>query len=260
MGRPILAWRALAGLVLAIPALLCARGVLAQTTPPNDRTHPVVERVVFVGVTKAVDKADLAGGLATQASACRSLLLEPFCLLTKSHLVYDTRTLDHLELARDVVRIKVYYYKHGYRETEVDTTVTQAHPHSNRVRVTFRVTEGAPTIVQSLVVLQPDSALSRRSLRHAVLLHAGAPLDLIDLDSTHVRLRDALWDKGYADALVADTITVHDSARTAVVTIKIDPRWVAKVESVSVHGDSALPPRIAKKMITLQPGSIYKRE
>ena len=260
MGRPILAWRALAGLALAIPALSSAGAALAQTTPPNDRTHPVVERVQFVGVTKAVDRADLAGGLATKASGCRSMLLEPFCLLTQSHLVYDTRTLDHLELARDVVRIKVYYYRHGYRETEVDTTVTQAHPHSNRVGVTFRVTEGAPVIVQSIVVLQPDSALSKRTLGHAVLLHAGKPLDLIDLDSTHVRLRDALWDKGYADALVADTITVHDSARTAVVTIKIDPRWVAKVESVSVLGDSVLSPNIAKKMITLRPGSIYKRE
>ena len=69
----------------------------------------------------------MAGGLATKASGCKSLLLQPFCAITKSHLVYDTRTLDHIELARDVVRIKVYYYKRGYRETEVDTTVTRAH-------------------------------------------------------------------------------------------------------------------------------------
>jgi len=259
MGRPAVAWRAHAGLAFAIPVLLCARGLSAQSTPPNDRTHPVVEHVDFAGVTKAVDKADLALGLATQASGCRSLLLEPICLITKSHLVYDTRTLDHVELARDVVRIKVYYYKHGYRETEVDTTVSRAHPHSNRVRVTFRVTEGKPTIVQSIVVLQPGKVLTRGALRRAVLVRAGQPLNLIDLDSSHVRLRDALWDKGHADALVADTITVHDSLRTADVTIKIDPRWVAKVESVTVHGDSVLSPDIAKKMITLQPGNIYKR-
>jgi len=260
MGRPVFAWRAHAGLVLAISALLCGRSARAQSTPPDERTHPVVERVDFVGVTKAVDKADLAAGLATQASGCRSLLLEPICLITQSHLVYDTRTLDHVELARDVVRIKVYYYKRGYREAEVDTVVSRAHPHTNRVRVTFRVTEGRPVIVTTVAVIAPRAILSRRALNQAVLVRAGRPLSLIDLDSTHVHLRNALWDKGYADALVADTISVHDSALTANVTIRVDPRWMTKVESVTVHGDSVLSPEIAKKMITLRPGNIYKRD
>jgi len=260
MGRPVSAWRAHLGLVLAVPALLCARGLQAQKTPPDERTHPVVDRVVFVGVTKAIDKADMSGGLATKASGCKSLLLEPFCALTKSHLVYDTRTLDHIELARDVVRIKVYYYKRGFREAEVDTSVTSARSHTNRVRVTFKVTEGKPIIVQKLAVQESDTILRRRTLRHAVLVHEGQPLNLIDLDSTHVRIRDALWDKGHADALIADTIVVHDSARTAEVTIRVNPRWVATVESVTVHGDSVLSPEITKKMITLKPGNVYKRE
>ena len=162
MGRPVSAWRTHVGLVFAIPALLCARGLQAQSTLPEDRTHPVVDQVTFIGVTKAVDKADMAGGLATKASGCRSLLLKPFCAITKSHLVYDTRTLDHIELARDVVRIKVYYYKRGFRETEVDTTVTRARSHTNRVRVTFKVTEGKPVIVKSIAVQQPESLVKGR--------------------------------------------------------------------------------------------------
>ena len=93
-----------------------------------------------------------------------------------------------------------------------------------------------------------------------MLLHSGKPLSLVDLDTTHVRLRNALWDKGYADALIVDTIQVQDSARTAEVTIKVNPRWVATVESVTVHGDSVLSPDIVQKMITLKPGNIYKRD
>ncbi|HLB08412.1 MAG TPA: BamA/TamA family outer membrane protein [Gemmatimonadaceae bacterium] len=260
MGRSVTAWRAHFRLVFAIPALLCARDVRAQSTPPDERTHPVVEQITFVGVTKAIDEADLAVGLATRASKCKSVLLAPFCLLTQSHLVYDTRTLDHVELARDVVRIKVYYYKRGYRETEVDTAVTRAKSHTNRVRVTFKVTEGKPIIVRSLAVQNPESLLSKSTLSHAVLLDSGKPLSLVDLDTTHVRLRDALWDKGYADALIVDTIQVQDSARTAEVTIRVNPRWVATVESVTVHGDSILSPDIVQKMITLKPGNIYKRD
>ena len=220
-----------------------------------------MDAVSFVGVTKVIDKKDMAGGLATQASGCKSLLLQPFCLFTKSNLVYDTHTLDHVELARDVVRIKVYYYRRGYRETEVDTLVSRAHKHTNRVRVTFRVREGKPLLVNSIAIeQQPDSVLKHGALKDAVLIEKGKPLNLIDLDTTHVRLRDALWDKGHADALIADTIEVHDSARTADVTIKVDPQWVATVESVTVHGDSVLSPDIVKKMITLKPGNVYKRQ
>jgi outer membrane protein insertion porin family len=260
MGRIGSCWRAHFTLVFALLALLSARGVPAQDTPPEDRTHPVVDAVKFVGVTKVIDKGDMSTGLATQPSGCKSLLLEPFCLFTKSHLVYDTRTLDHIELARDVVRIKVYYYRRGYRETEVDTLVSRAKSHTNRVRVTFRVTEGKPVLVKSLAVQQPDSVLDKGTLKRTVLVRPGKPLNLVDIDTTHTRLRDALWDKGYADAEITDTIAVHDSARTADVTIKIDPRWVATVESVTVHGDSVLSPEIAKKMVTLKPGNIYKRQ
>jgi outer membrane protein assembly complex protein YaeT len=253
-------WRAHFVLVFALLALLSTRGLPAQNTPPQDRTHPVVDAVKFVGVTKAIDKNDMSSGLATQPSGCKSLLLKPFCLFTKSHLVYDTRTLDHVELARDVVRIKVYYYRRGYRETAVDTLVSRAKNHTNQVRVTFRVTEGKPVLVKTLAVQQPETVLKKGVLKEAVLIRPGKPLNLIDIDTTHTRLRDALWDKGYADAEITDTIEVHDSARTADVTIKIDPRWVATVESVTVHGDSVLSPDIAKKMVTLKPGNIYKRE
>ena len=158
-----------------------------------------MDTVKFVGVTKVIDKGDMSSGLATQPSGCKSILLEPFCLFTKSHLVYDTRTLDHIELARDVVRIKVYYYRRGYRETEVDTLVSRAKNHTNLVRVTFRVTEGKPVLVKSLAVEQPDYVLARDAER-AVLVRSGKPLNLVELDTTHARLRNALWDKGYADA------------------------------------------------------------
>ena len=260
MGGPRRHWRAHFCLVFALLALLSARGLLAQNSPPQDRTHPVVDAVKFVGVTNVIDKHDMASGLATQPSGCKSILLEPFCLFTKSSAIYDTRTLDHIELARDVVRIKVYYYRRGYRETEVDTLVTRAKNHTNLVRVTFRVTEGKPVIVKSVAVQQAESVLSKGALKEAVLVRTGKPLNLIDIDTTHTRLRDALWDKGYADAEITDTIEVHDSVRTASVGIRIDPRWVATVESVTVHGDSALSPDIAKKMVSLKPGNIYKRE
>ena len=50
-------------------------------------------------------------------------LLEAVARLLQAAL---QRSGTEVELARDVVRIKVYYYKRGYREAEVDTLVTRA--------------------------------------------------------------------------------------------------------------------------------------
>ena len=73
MGRPVTALRAHLRLVLAVPVLLCARGLLAQATtasPPleqpskqvelstqtaRERLHPVVDEVTYIGATKAID-------------------------------------------------------------------------------------------------------------------------------------------------------------------------------------------------------------
>ena len=50
------------------------------------------------------------------------------------------------------------YYKHGYRETEVDTTVTRLN--DKQVAVRFDIREGPPTLVTGVTV--------------AVRLHAAA--------------------------------------------------------------------------------------
>ena len=57
-------------------------------------------------------------------------------------------------------------------------------------------------------------------------LRAGRPLNLLMLDSSVVSLRNKLWERGYADAVVkVDTVLVSDESKTGDVAISIDPRW-----------------------------------
>ena len=147
--------------------------------------RPEVRRVRFVGA-RALETDELRDAIATEASACKSLPLRfTVCPFTKSPAVYERRYLDRTELARDVVRLLVVYYKRGWRDAAVDTTVTRAG--ENAVDVTFTITERAPTRLARIVVDDPTGTLRPRDRRRLLGLAPGDPLDLLRLDSAVVR-------------------------------------------------------------------------
>ena len=114
---------------------------------------------------KVVRKDELLQNIYTTASYCNSFILKPFCWISKSHYFYTRKYLDHKELERDVLRVRIFYWKRGYRETEVDTAVVPRG--SNKVGVTFSIKEGPPILVSNVVVNQavPLLSLDHRYLR-----------------------------------------------------------------------------------------------
>ena len=221
----------------------------SQTAAPT----PVVQEVTFVGV-HSVDPDQLRASIATQPSHCKSALLAPFCLF---HLFIDQRRLDHLELARDVLRIRVFYWRHGFREAQVDTAVVRE---TEGVAVAFRVTEGPPTLIKTLTVLSPQAVFGPGRFQKLLQVRAGRPLDLLALDSTLVLFRSTLWDDGYADARVQDSVSVADSEHVARVTITVDPGARTTVRRVIVAGNEKVSSRTIHNMLSLQPGRVFRRK
>jgi outer membrane protein insertion porin family/translocation and assembly module TamA len=212
----------------------------------------VVEQVDFVGV-HSVDVDQLQASIATQPSRCQSALLTPLCAF---HLFIDRSHLDHLELSRDLLRIRVFYWRHGYRETQVDTAVIRQ---DDGARVIFRVTEGPPTVIKSLAVVSPHIVLTPERARSILLVRAGDPLDLLAIDSSLVLLRNTLGDGGYTDASVRDTIVVADTGRSASVSITITPGARTTVGRVEVEGNSKVSDRTITNMLSVKPGDIFRR-
>ncbi len=106
-------------------ALLLLPGTIASQTPTPVSKEPPrteVDKLILKGV-KSVDPDEFKASIATDASHCVSVILTPLCLITHAHYVYTRRFLDHDELKRDVLRARVFYWKRGFRETEVDTLV-----------------------------------------------------------------------------------------------------------------------------------------
>ena len=245
----------------AVPCLVFA-GITAFAAPlaaqstPASAGNPEISQLTLSGV-HSVNKNDLRQNIATDESHCTSVLLRPVCLVSKSPLFYKDVTLDRAELSRDMLRVLVYYFQRGYRETQVDTTIVSTGKHT--VHVTIAVKEGPPTIVHQIRIRQDSAVLARNDIRNSEVLHRNQPYNLIQLDSTIALLDARLWDRGFSDAVI-DTSTVMDtSAKTVDLTIRINPRWLSKVATVSVQGNEGVSTRTILKSLSFKPGAVYRR-
>ncbi|HEY0776912.1 MAG TPA: BamA/TamA family outer membrane protein [Gemmatirosa sp.] len=261
--------------VLAVGAAVAASARPVAAQPARDLTsqtnRPEVREVRFVGV-HAVPAATLSAAVATQASQCLQLIFRPFCLFSKSPYIYQRQYLDHTELARDVVRVLVFYYKRGWRDAQVDTAVTRLN--RREVAVTFTVREGTPTRVRTLAVQPSDSAgrptggaapagIPSRELAGLLAPKPGLPLNTILLDSSVVRVRDAYWERGYGNATVARARVADDTAaRAADVVIPVDRGPLTPIRQIDIVRSGSqreVSDRTIRDAITLKPGDLFRR-
>src|SRR5689334_7429032 len=211
--RGMSGFASVAGLVLATVTPV----LRAQAPKKNEDPTPEVMKLTINGV-KHVDQHDLEKSIATQASRCRSLLLEPFCLISKSPVFVEHHYLDRAEMRRDVLRIRVYYWRRGYREATVDSSVA---PHGKGVAVTFDVHEGEPTIVAALRIEYDTTLITEKRRNKLALLKVGDPLNMLTLDSMRLAFQNEMWDRGHADAVVDTALAVNDSTRRAAVGLRV---------------------------------------
>lgn len=238
-----------AGLMFAAPIAAHAQAKGATVSRPE------ITELTIKGV-KSVNESNLLNNLAVGQSHCLSLVLKPLCLISKSSLFYKRVYLENDELARDVLRARVFYFKRGFRDTRVDTTVVPTG--RAQVHITMSVIEGAPTVVSALNVVQTATVLSKKDIADRSVLKPGDPLSLLALDSTQVLLRNKLWDRGHADAIIDSALTIDTATHRAVVTLNIDPRWTARVASINVQGEKQVSAKTIRKSLSFKPGDVYR--
>jgi outer membrane protein assembly factor BamA len=155
---------------------ILAAPLAAQETFDGER----VNAIAFNGVSK-ISQSELRDAIATEARRCKSILFQPFCLISNSGTFEAKPRLDVLELERDELRLRVHYWRAGYRAAQASARVQ---PDGDGVRVTFDIEEGPPTVLASVDVAQTDSVLSSTEIGRARPPQAGMPLDLSQVDST----------------------------------------------------------------------------
>jgi outer membrane protein assembly factor BamA len=160
-------------------------------------------------------------------------------------------------LGEDITNLRVYYWRRGYRDAQVDTALA---PAKRGVAVTFRIVEGEPTRVGTLAVTQRQPVLSARELEDAVALREGEPLSLVALDTTLARLKVAVWNHGYGDVRIDTTLPPAGPTRVVPVTIDVDPRWITRVGDVQFEGNTVLSDGTLRRALLLRPGALYTHD
>jgi outer membrane protein insertion porin family/translocation and assembly module TamA len=246
--------------LFGVPALLLALpAVLTSQSPANPKAPPVNPEVVALKLNgvHAVKQKELLLNIATDRSHCVTVVLTPICFISKAKYFYRKKYLDHAELKRDVLRIRVFYWKRGFREATVDTVV--ADKGKDKVAVTFNINEGPPTLVSALEVKQDSQVMSQREVSRRIVLGVGTPLNLLRLDTTVVNIQQTLLEKGFADAVVDTVITLDSAARSGSVLIHVDPKYKATIGEILIEGEEKVSEKTLRKSLTFQTGDIFRR-
>jgi outer membrane protein insertion porin family/translocation and assembly module TamA len=215
-----------------------------------------VASLEFAGAN-GVSPDDLKRVVFTRTSSCRLVLIAPLCKVGRNQLFIDRRRTTPAALGEDITKLRVYYWQRGFREAQVDTVLV---PAGRGTAVTFRIVEGEPTRVGTLDVSQRSPVLTPRELEDAVVLKSGAPLDLVALDTTLARLRNAVWNKGYGDVRIDTTVPRPDASHVVPVKIDVNPRWITRVGSVQFDGNRVMSDATLRRGMVLQPGTLYTRD
>ncbi|HEY4306174.1 MAG TPA: BamA/TamA family outer membrane protein [Gemmatimonadaceae bacterium] len=230
--------------------------VTAQSSRDEERLAPEVTKLAITGV-KSVDWHDLSKSINSRASKCRSILIEPFCLVSKSPLWVDKYYLDQKELERDVVRIRVYYWYKGYRETTVDTVVTKLA--EKKIGIEFKVTEGRPTLIRKLSIAYDSTLINEKTRNRLTLLKANDPLDLTRLDTMRVSFQSELWDRGFGDAVIDTTITMDSAQYLADVNMKLVPNRRTTIGRLTITGNKRVGANTILNSLTFGTGDLYRQ-
>ncbi|MEO5815147.1 MAG: POTRA domain-containing protein, partial [Gemmatimonadaceae bacterium] len=193
------------------------------------------------------------------------IVTSPSEFLRRSLRILGTRRcLDSDEMRLDVGRLRVFYRRHGYFNTKVDTLVTPVRDGYGGVRVAFLIDEGTPVLVDTLRISGLTGIIAPIADTTSLSLRSGIVFDVsrlqVAIDSVKARLRN----NGYPRGDVAASFSVDSIRQRANVNLDVLPGTRASIAAIRVT-DEPLPgaPRKLSDQTILQllgvhPGDLYR--
>ena len=220
----------------------------------NPIEAPEIKHLELRGV-KSVDPLDLEASIASVATTCRNVLYWPLCQIFGGRFV-KKEYLDRDEIARDMIRIRVYYWRRGFRAAQVDTTITKIG--DNKVDVVFNIVEHDPTLVRKIEINYDSLVLREKRVRKMTLLKAGDPLDLVKLDSMRISFANEMWSEGHSDATVDTVITIDEGRRLADIRLTLIPNHSTYVGDIVINGLEKVSRQTVLNSITMRSGELFR--
>lgn len=242
------------GAVLALGLLvLFGPGAGRAEAQSSSASRTEVTDVRFEGNETFPDDS-LARAIVTRDTECTSTVLTPFCWFG-ADFAKSRAYLQRRELPRDLLRLRIWYQRRGFRETQVDTATTVADDGS--VQVTFHVDEGRPVVVDSIVFFGAEE-FEGTDLLDDLPLQRGDRLSTLRLDATRDTIVHRLANRGYAHAEALRSWFIPTDSYDAEVTYDIAPGVRARYGHVSVEGNEELSEFTVLRTLQFRAGDTYR--
>jgi outer membrane protein insertion porin family len=227
-----------------------ARGPLPEFAEYEGRE---VRRVAFEGdLQLPVDS--LHRITVTRASRCNLLFL-PICI-PFTNIGRDRYFLDLRELARDVVRVQLYYRDHGYYGSRVFPAVDPAE--NERVEVRFDITPGDQVILRDLVVTGTEEIIPPAELDRLIPLEVDGPFRRVHFLSSADSIRAALLRRGHAYAEVLRNYGIDTVANVAEAQFDAIPGPLVFVDTLVFEGNERLSERTLRRQMAVREGDLLR--
>jgi outer membrane protein insertion porin family len=157
-------------------------------------------------------------------------------------------------LRQSVSAITTFYKNQGYEDVKVDADVVDREPN---VYVTFRIGEGAQTLVETLRIEGntniPPSALSPKE---GLRLRPGQPFSPKALADDRSHILAVYLDQGFLNAEFDSKVTrLTENAHLVAVTYTITERQRVQVDEVVLLGNEKTRPSLVKKTAIIRPAA-----
>jgi translocation and assembly module TamA len=174
----------------------------------------------------------------------------------------DEQFLDPVLFERDAPRIARVYRAFGYYHARLDAISLRWTPEGSGLVLTFHVTEGAPTILETLTLTGLDDLPSAalRDVRPAIRVEEGEVITEDDWDATKSGIRRALRNNGFPVPLVTGTVVVDDVADTATAELIVDAGPRARFGAAEISGLEGVPEESVRTELGITPGDWYSAE
>ncbi len=167
------------------------------------------------------------------------------------------RVFDEVEFRRDVLRLQLLYRQHGFFEAGIDTVVRRG---GDAVRVTFRIAEGPPVVVDSISIGGLDGVVPPRRLLSRIPLEAGKPFNRFLFEASADSIVLALRNLGYPFATIFRNYTVDRATRLARVEYEVVPGPHARIGEIAIEGSRAVSRRTIRRSLAIREGDEFDQD
>ena len=174
------------------------------------------------------------------------------------------------EIRRDVIRMKRFYERRGFYETNITYEITEGSKSHHRI-ITFHIDEGKPVKVRSLsyTFITDDYEVEQEIRESRTFKRANSGIrnpfltgnryELIKHDDMEAQLRRRLQNRGHAFVRVNADATIDTLALKADVHITIEPGPVAWFNNIFIEGAETVSPSLVAYQSDIRTGDQFSR-